>query len=202
MAINYCIRKLNTGNAKYNREALELYRLSLSAGLLVKDGFLPAPTYNNIVTLSIKENESNWAENFIEEYKDNLKSTTRNSMYQFCLAKILFAQNKYDDCLIILAKIANNLPFIYLGAKTMQIKIFIENKEIEALESLLESLRVYLQRRKDLGYRKQNYVNLIKFSKKLLQLPAMSKKEKNIFREDIEAAEIFTEKKWFVARIK
>jgi len=201
VAINYCIRKLNTGKEKYNREALELYRLSLTAGLLLEDGFLPAPAYNNIVTLSIKENEFDWAATFIKEYKDSLKASMRKSMHEFCSAKIHFSQNKLDDCLIILASISNNIPFIYLGAKTMQIKIFIEKNEIDALESLLDSLRVYIQRRKDLGYRKHNYTNLIKFSKRLLQLPIMSKKDKSEFRNDIESAEIFTEKKWFLDRV-
>ncbi len=202
IAINYCIRKLNTGNDKYNREALELYRLSLEAGLLLKDGFLPEPAYNNIVTLSIKENEFDWAQHFVDSYKNSLKASSRNSMYQFCSAKILFSQDQYDECLIILASIPNKLPFIYLGAKTMQIKIFIENKEYDLLDSLLESLRVYLQRRKDLGYRKQNYVNLVKFAKKLIQLPIRSNSEKEAFIEEIKAAEIFTEKTWFLERIE
>jgi len=202
VAINYCIRKLNSSEAKYNREALELYRLSLRAGILHENGYLTAPTYNNIVTLSIKESEFEWATKFIADYKDSLRMPMRNSLHQFCSAKILFSQDNYDDCQIILAMIPNNVPFIYLGAKMMQIKIFIDKNEIEALESLLESLRVYLQRRKDLGYRKDNYVHLIKFSKRLLQLPAMDKKTKEAFRNEIKNAEIFTEKKWFLNRIK
>jgi hypothetical protein len=57
----------------------------------------------------------------------------------------------------------------------LQLKIYYELEEIDPPESLLESLRVYLQRSKDLAYRKAHHNNLLLFTRQLLQLPTMSK---------------------------
>ena len=201
IAINFCVRKINTGHSEFNKEAFELYRLSLQGGLLLEDGVFPESTYNNIVMLAINEQAFAWAKEFIDEYQWKLKRKFSTSMHSYCMGKILFAQGKYDDCLKALAQTSGSIPFIYLGSKTIQLKIFYENEAWDALDSLIETLRVYLQRRKDLGYRKTNYGNLINYTKRLLQLNAMSKSEKENFKQDIMAAEIFTEKEWFLDKI-
>jgi len=202
IAINYCIRKINTGAIPYFKEAFELYRLSLQDGLLLEDGVFPESTYNNIVSLAIHSKEFEWGKNFIDDYQMRLKSSLRSSVHAFCMGKILFAQNKFDESLQALSQISTNIPFVYLGARTIQLKIYYENKSWDSLDSLLDSLRVYIQRHKDLGYRKENYKHLMAFTKRLLQLGVMSKSDKEVFTKDVEAAEVFTEKEWFLNKIR
>jgi len=201
IAINYCIRKINMGAIPYFKEAFELYRLSLEDGLLLEDGVFPESTYNNIVSLAIHAKEFVWGEKFIDEYQWRLKNSLRDSVHSFCMGKIYFAQSKFDESLSALSKISTNIPFIYLGARTIQLKIYYENKSWDALDSLIDSLRVYIQRHKDMGYRKENYRHLIAFTKRLLQLTVMSKSDKEQFAKDIHAAEVFTEKEWFLSKI-
>ncbi len=201
IAINYCIRKINTGAKPYFNEAFELYRLSLEDGLLLEDGVFPESTYNNIVSLAIQANEFEWGKNFIDEYQWRLKQSLRTSVHAFCMGKILFAQTKFDESLSALSKISTNIPFIYLGARTIQLKIYYENKSWDALDSLIDSLRVYIQRHKDLGYRKANYQHLITFTRRLLQLGVLSKSDKEQLAADIKSAEVFMEKEWFLKKI-
>ena len=201
LAINYCIRRLNTGSSVFVREALELYRLSLSEGSLLEDGVLPESTFNNIVTLAAKLKEFTWANDFVHQNQQYLKSIFREPLYFYSLGKLFYEQGRYDESLINLAKVETKTSFLMLGAKTLQLKIFYEQNEINALESLLESLRIYLQRRNDLGYRKPNYENLIFFVKKLLEKNAMSRIEKQKFIEEVNAAEIFTEKEWMLKQL-
>ena len=40
MTINYCIRKMNTGEASYVREAFELYRTGIEEGILIESGII------------------------------------------------------------------------------------------------------------------------------------------------------------------
>ncbi|MGK0391489.1 MAG: hypothetical protein ACI94Y_004254, partial [Maribacter sp.] len=52
-----------------------------------------------------------------------------------------------------------------------------------------------------LGYRRENYENLIRFTKQLLSLTTMTKKDKNSFREKVKNTAVFTEKEWCLRMI-
>lgn len=192
VAINYCIRRLNTGTKMYVREALELYRLSLEAGYLLEDGIMPESTFGNIVSLALK----------LKKYQKQLHSNFQEPLFHFSMAKLLYEENEIEQSMQQLSLVVTKAPFLFLGARTLQLKIYYELKEFDLLESLLDSLRVYLQRRKDLGYRRENYDNLISFARVLLQLSIMSKKEIEIFRKKVNDAAIFTEKEWCLTQIE
>ena len=201
VTINYSIRKLNTGNKDFIKEALELYLASLNQGFLLEDGILLESTYSNIVNLASKLDRHEWAKSFIKEYQRHLKPIFRIPLYHYSLGKLYYEQNQLDQSLEELIQVETKTSFLFLGARILQLKIYYELHEFNLLESLLESLRIYLQRSNDLGYRKTHYSNIISFTRQLLQLPAMSKKEKEIFRQRVSSTEIFAEKDWFLKQI-
>jgi hypothetical protein len=199
--INVYIRKLNTGAKIYAEEAFALYRLSLAQGYLLDDGVLLESTYVNIVVLAAILGDYQWAIDFVKEYQPLLKSEFRVPLYHFCLGRIYYEQGEQEESLRQLVLVDTKASFIYLGARVLQLKIYYELGEYNPLESLLESLRVYLQRSKDLGYRKAHYHHLLAFTRQLLQLPAMDKAARTAFRQRIEAAEVFGEKEWFLRQV-
>jgi len=196
LATNYCIRRLNEGESVFIREAFELYRLSLDAGFLIESGIISESTFGNIVTLAAKLEEFDWANWFVETYSPFLKKVFQSPLYHYSLGVLLYRTNQYDESMRQLAQVDTKAGFLLLGTKVLQIKIFFEQKEWDALEHLLESLRVYLQRRKDLGYRKRNYEMLIYFVRKLIDLPYLSDDKKAIFLKELKEAEGLTEKEW------
>ena len=201
VAINYSIRKLNTGNLVFIKEAFELYQLSLGQGYLFEDGIMLESTYVNIVMLASKLNKYDWAVTFISDYQSHLKEAVRESLYRFSLGKIYYEKGLLEKSLKELVLVDTKASFIFLGARVLQLKIYYELNEIDPLESLLESLRVYLQRSKDLAYRKAHYSNIISFTKRLLQLSAMSKTEKETFRKQVNETVVLGEKEWFLKQI-
>ncbi len=201
VAINYSIRKLNTGNRIFIREAFELYSLSLQQGFLIENGVMLDSTYTNLVSLACKQQKYEWAIAFINDHQHHLKPTSQAPLYHFSLGRIFYEKGQLENSLQQLAKVDARASYIFLGARVLQLKIYYELDEINPLESLLESLRVYLQRSKDLAYRKAHYSNIITFTKQLLQLPAMSKEEKAAFRKRVEKAETFGERDWFLGKI-
>ncbi len=201
LTINYAIRRLNTGSALFIREALELYRLSLKQGYLLEDGIMLESTYSNIVTLSSKLNEHEWANDFIHQYQEHLKPSFKEPLFHYSLGKLFYEQGQLENSLKELIQVETKASFLLLGARVLQIKIYYELEEFDPLESSLESLRVYLQRSKDLGYRKEHYSTIISFTRQLLQLSVMSKKEKEAFRKRVSSTEIFAEKDWFLKQI-
>jgi len=162
---------------------------------------MPESTFGNIVALAIKLKEYDWAILFLEQYQNQLKPAFQQPLFHFSKAKLLYEQKELEESMREISLVETKAPFLFLGARTLQLKIYYELGEIDLLESLLESLRVYLQRRKDLGYRRQNYDNLIVFTRQLLQLPLLSKQEKIELKKRVEQAEIFTEREWCIKQI-
>ncbi len=200
-AINYFIRKLNRGSSLFINETYELYLLSLKQGFILEDGVMLESTYSNIIWLAIKKKEYIWARKFIEDYQQHLKPEYRIPQFHFSLGKLFYEQNQYKESLQQLARVESKAAFLHLSARILQLKIYYELEEFDLLENLLESMRVYLQRSKGLAYRREHYSNIITFTRQLLQLPAMGKKEKEAFRIRVSSAEIFAEKDWFLAQI-
>ncbi len=201
IAINYSIRRLNTGAKHYIRETFELYLLSLEQGFLVEDGIMQDSTYTNLVSLACKLEKFAWAKKFIEEHRASLRLNSQTPLYHYSLGKLFYEQGLPDQSLPHLVLVDAKASFIFLGARIMQLKIYYEQQEFDPLESLLDSLRVYLQRSKNLAYRKAHYANIIAFTKQLLSLSTMTKEEKLGFKKRVVEAEVLGEKDWFLKAI-
>lgn len=202
IAINYSIRRLNTGADHYIREAFELYLLSLEQGFLLENEVMQDITYTNLVTLACKLSKFNWAKEFIEKYRTSLLPNSQSPLYYYNSGKIFYEQGLPDQSLQQLILVDAKASFIFLGARILQLKIYFEQEEFDPLESLLESLRVYLQRSKKLAYRKAHYANIIAFTRQLLLLPTMNREEKSLLKKRILEAEVLGEKDWFLKMIK
>lgn len=201
LATNYCIRRLNQGKSIYIREALELYRLSLKAGYLLEDGFMPESTFSNIVSLSAKLGEYDWAEDFVLTNKSFLKPAFQEPLYHYNLGKLYYERGNLHHALTSLIQVNTNANFLLIGTRILQLKIYFETKEIDALESLLDSFKVYLHRHKNLGYHKKNYELFIFYVKKMLDLPSKNKQQCLKLKNEVIALEGFTEKKWVIEKI-
>ena len=201
IAINYSIRRLNTGAAHYIRETFELYLLSLEQGFLIENGFMQDSTYINLVSLACKLEKFDWAKKFIEEHRASLSLNSQTPLYHYSLGKLFYEQGLPDQSLPHLVLVDAKASFIFLGARILQLKIYYEQQAFDPLESLLESLRVYLQRSKNLAYRKAHYANIIAFTKQLLSLSTMTKEEKLAFRKRVIEAEVLGEKDWILKAI-
>jgi hypothetical protein len=89
-----------------------------------------------------------------------------------------------------------------LAAKFMLVKIYFETKEYEALVGLLNTFKVYLFRQKKIGYHKERYKNIIKFSEKLYANIDVSKSKKLKLKHEIEQVADLPDKEWFLEMLK
>ncbi len=201
MAINYCIRKLNTGDKFFVRETFELYKLSLKEGYLIEDRKMPESLFYNIVSAAVKNKEYVWANEFIEEHRQYLPKKFKEPIYYFCHGLLFYEQRQYKESMQSLILVDTKISFLLLATKTLQIKIYYELNEIDALSNLLESLRVYIQRRKDLGYRKEHFENLVNFVNRLISIPYKNDIEKIKLKEEVVNAAIFSEKEWMLRQL-
>lgn len=200
-AINYCIRQLNQGKTQFIQECLDLYKGALEKGFLF-DKQLSHITYNNIVRAALMVGDLTWATEFIENYKGSLKRRIRESTWKFNLARLEYEKKNYDNALVHLQKadfgdILNNL-----NAKTLSLKIYYELDEFNLLDSHLESMKTFIRRKTVMAYHQTNYLNIVRYTKKLLSTNFYDRAKKEALIKEIEQEEILTERDWLLEQIK
>ncbi|MFT5801460.1 MAG: hypothetical protein ACI956_001268, partial [Nonlabens sp.] len=120
------------------------------------------------------------------------------------LGRLYFYQKKYEDVISLLQTIEYDDIIYNLGAKTMLIRTYYEIEEIDALDSLLESFRIFLGRQKKLSaQRKQNYKDFIKFIRKLSRVIPGDKKSIKKIRAEFDKSEgIVSTDDWLKEKIE
>ena len=201
-AINYCIKQSNAGISELRKEILELYQEGIEYNIFMNNGIFDRFNFKNIVVVAASLKEFDWAENFIYTYKDSLEASVREGIFIYNLGLLNFLKPDYDKAMTYLQQAEFKDTFLHLNARKMLLKIYFELKEINALESLLDSFSRYLTRRKDLGYHKDTSLALIKFVRKLLQIKPYDKEAKQILKREVEVAEIGNEKRWLLEQLK
>jgi len=63
-----------------------------------------------------------------------------------------------------------------LAAKTLQMKIYYASDAYDLLDSHLQAIAAFIRRKKIMGYHRDNYLNLVQFVQKLLDISASDKK--------------------------
>lgn len=210
-AQNYCTKQINNGNTRYLKEIFRLYKDLLKKELLMFEGIFDHRVYKNIVTVALRLNQFEWTHDFIESYRAHITPTFRDTAYNFNMATYFYEQQKYHEALQALQKASLEDVFYHLSAKSMLLKIYYEMEEDDALESLIDSFKVYLKRNKYVSkYHYETHRNLLKFvrrANKLRQTHWMMSEEKYTesikkLNTEIEATSNLTNISWLKAKVK
>lgn len=201
-AINYCIVRLNSGQEIYFRKAFELYQKGIEEKILFSNNTIDPYLFRNVTAVGLRLKEFEWVEFFIHSYKDYLEEKHRDNFFRFNLARLRFEQNDYSSAIQLLAQTDFNDVLIHLSAKTMLLKIYYEMAEVDALDSLLESMRTYLNRKELVGVYRPIYQNIIRYTKKLARLNPYDKVRKEKLRQEILAANPLPERDWLIRQLE
>lgn len=201
LAINFCIRRYNAGNPDYLSEQFDFYRDGLAKQYFLSEGALSRYTYLNAATIGLVLHELDWTEQFIHEYRGYVKEPHRESLFSFNLARLEYHRRRLDEALKLLQKAEYKDLLLHLAAKTLQLKIFYELEEFDLLESHLQTLQTFIRRKKELGYHRENYLNTIRFTRKLLETNLYDKNARKALREEIEGTKAVAEKEWLLERM-
>ena len=202
LAINYCIKRLNKGNRQYIREGFDLYKSGLENEVFLEDGYLSSFTYKNISRLGLALGEYDWVENFLNHYKNLLYPQTRENTYIYNLANFHFQNEDYDKAMRLLHRVDFKDVLNSLDARRMLIRMYYELGEYDPLESLLASFKAYISRQKDIGYLKDNYLNLIRFVKKMLNSNLSSRTTRGSLINEINQTEALAERSWLLEQLQ
>lgn len=201
LAINFCIRRINSGDADFSKDLFDLYREGLLQGVLLENGALSRWSYNNIVNSALKMGETEWALQFLEDYRPRLEPAFRDTTYYFNLARCLYEKGDHAAALACLTRIEYDDILQNLSAKTLQMKIYYDTEAWQALDSLLDSTAIYLRRKKVLGYHRENFSNIVRFMQRLVALPPGNSSAHETLRQDLENCKVLSEKGWFLQKV-
>ena len=201
MPINFGIREYNSGKKHFLREVFEVYRQGLEYGVFLENNQLSRFTYSNIVSAGLGVKEFAWTEDFLQTHKDFLAPKNRENIYKYNLANFYFQKPDYDKAMDLLVRTEFTDLLYNIQARRMLLKIYYTLGEEDALDSLLDSFKRFLYRQKELGYHRDSFLNLIRFTGRLLILPPRDKKARHKLIEEIKETRELADKAWLLKSI-
>jgi|GEM_PF-6891223 len=144
--LSYSITAVNKGKEEYIVTTLDIYKEALTTDALLHESKMSASTFNNVVGMACRNEDYNWALQFIQDY-------------------------------------CNYLP--------------------DALDSLINSFKVYLNRERSISTtRKKRYNQLLSFVKKISNVNPRDKKKISKIKSQLLDSKGVLNKAWLLEKIK
>ena len=197
-AINYCIRRLNSGEQDFMAEAFDIYRMGMETDAFVQNGIMTPRTYSNIIMSGLRLKEFDWVGNFIFQYKNALPEKQREGFFNYNLARLHYEQKNYRNAMPLLLQMEYEDVLLTCLGKILLAKMHFELDEFESLSSLLASFKTYVHRKKTLGYHRESSLNFIQFTQKLMQRTPGGAQQ---LEKDIGETKVVAEREWLLEQL-
>jgi hypothetical protein len=202
-AFNYCIAKINRGEEVFSKELLELYSSSLDNGALYINGELSPTSFRNICFISLRLGNYEWTEKFINDFKHKINPKFRENAVTFNLARLNFYRKDYEKVISLLQDVEYEDMIYNLNSKTILLAVYYELDEIDVLDSFIESFNAFVVRKKSVPVqRRDHYLRLLKYTKKLSRLFPGDKKEIEKIIKELESTTGIVNKQWLLSKAK
>ncbi|MFK8104897.1 MAG: hypothetical protein AB8G15_20430 [Saprospiraceae bacterium] len=201
---NYCIDiKINKGKSAYFFELFDIYKLLIESKIIFHQATIHPQSYKNIISVGLHVKAFDWVEAFIQEYTDYLPKVNHEDALNYNLAKVYFYKKDFDRVLTQLGTVKDTSLIYALGRKLLLIKTYYEVSEANALDSLIDSFRIYVQRNRLISRDvKQPYLNVLRFVKKLLSIPTYDKEAILKTKQQIVDCKAVASKRWLLEKVE
>jgi len=154
---NYCVRKGRLGLRKFDRELFEIYKVEIDKKLYKQDRFMPHLFYKSVLTTALMIKEFEWAVNFMEQFKSEMITEYRDSVYYHCYARFEMARSNFEKALEYLSKVKIDEIYLKTETKLMLAVIFYEMGIDDSLGSLLDTLRHFFKNDQFMAEDRKNF---------------------------------------------
>ncbi len=209
-AQNYCIRKINDGNTDFLKELFTIYQTQIAQQRICSCDTLSEWDFKNIVSVGCRLKEFDYCQNFIESWKDKLKTDVRDNAYQFNLAHLLYEKRELKNALRLLQSVQFTDIFYNLSARSIMMKAAYEEEDFDLLDYCTDSFRAFVLRNKDIAtLQKQSHLNFIRFTKTLnkIRIAAVSMNKATYYKEldnlesKVNSSKDVTNKPWLITMV-
>ena len=195
-------KAIDQQNPIYFQELFELYEIQIRQGwLLSQNGTMLPNVFKNIVTVGITLDKLNWTKDFIEKFQDYLEEESKEDMLAYAWGLLAFKEQKYSDALRSISVISQRNIFLSLSYRRLQLMIYFEQQDWEALFAAINSFRVFLHRLKRLSERHKsvniNFLNFLNTLAKLSQKPTPASRLEKLRLEIASEAQL-PERNWLL----
>jgi hypothetical protein len=199
---NYCIKKLNRGEAGYQQKLFEIYKMMLADKKLMKADYLSQWEYKNIVTLSLRLKENKWTRKFIENFNANLPPAARSNAYTYNTANWVFHEKDYNKALKLLQKVNFTDIYYQLDSRAILLKTYFETDDDESFFYQSGAFKTFLSRNKMISdYQRIIYRNFVKYATRLVRMGSNQKKL-SLIKNELEHLKEVADKNWLLEKIQ
>ena len=145
---NFCLRKIRAGETRFRREVFEILKLKLKKNIYKGEPIMHRYFYRNILLTAAKLKEFDWANNFIESYKNELHPDVREAVYCYCKAFLEAEKNNFEKSLDYLSTLKTDDLYLKIDLKFLQARLYYELDWYDVLNSAIDSMRHFLKSNK------------------------------------------------------
>ena len=202
IAQNYCALKINQGQNEFYREMFAIFQMTIDNELLLEDGRLSEGLYKNIITVGLRVKEFDWVKQFIEGYSEFLPADIRENACSFNLANLYSHLKQHSKVIEALRNVEYSDVVYALSAKLILVRTYYDTDEVMALDSLIDSFRIFLRRNKVISKnQKREYNSFLNIVKKLTSIPPGDQTAIAKLRQRVTETSSTMPKKWLLEKM-
>ncbi len=205
-ATNYCILQRIAGNQTYNQHLFNLYKIMHNKDLLIDNGVVPIQILKNIVTMSCRAEEYDWATEIIRHYETFIPKSIRRSVCEFCYGVIAFHQKNYEAAHERFIQVDKINTVYDINARVLIIKCLYEKEKTynEYTMTAFRSIEKFFKTNKELPVKnKKAYKNFIQILINLYRVRHHEgKRTLEWLKEKLEQQEVISDKRWLLEKIE
>ncbi len=200
--INFGFNKVAMGDSDYLEKIFQIYRTFELRGFYTDMEVFQDIDLISIVIAGLRLNKIAWVENFTEKYSRKLINEFKSDTVSLVKALISFKKKEYPASIEYLSRVNYQNSYYYLKSKETLMQIYYEQKEYEAMQSLIDSTRHYLKRRRDvLSIHYDRYIMFLKYLGMLLKGIESDKSMRIILRKELRKNNNVIAREWLMEKV-
>lgn len=198
--LNFTTAQINRGQVNLIDEQYNIYLFCEENNLFNISIFTTNTRINNVIHTYLRKKEFIRAEQFVNNYVNNINPDLIESCLYFNLARIHFEKKEYKDSLRKLLQVDFGRDVFYsLNSKFLLLKTYFELKDSDPFASLCLSFKEYVKKNKVISdVHKTSSLNFIKMIDKIY---GTTKAKAKKLEEEILANAQIAEKNWLLEKI-
>ena len=200
--INFGFNKVAMGDSEYLQKIFEIYRTFELRGFYTDMEIFQDIDLISIVIAGLRLNKIAWVENFTKKYSSKLINEFKSDTVSLVKALISFKKKEYNASIEYLSHVNYQNSYYYLKSKETLMQIYYEQKEYEAMQSLIDSTRHYLKRRRDvLSIHYDRYIMFLKFLGLLLKGKESDRSMRIVLKKELKKNNNVIAREWLVEKV-
>ncbi len=202
-AKNYCVKQVINGQTKYYQIMFKLYKSEIEQKVIYANEKIQPVDLANMVNLGLYLKEFDWVETLLVEHKHKILNQNATDIFQYNMARLLFEKSEYAAAMDML-KTANFKDVHYtLAAKRLLARLYYETDEFDLLESILNSLKVFIHRNTIITEdHKAVNRNFARFLYRIMNTAPRDAIKIEKIQTEINATNALTERTWLLKKLE